>query len=137
MAWIVIVEDDEAQRELMQVALADLGYWDRVDALEDGEQALERLEAWCRSEPHPDLVLMDLKLPRRSGHEVLESLSARGLRPPMPVVVLSSSNLLSDRELAASVGASDYRIKPLGYVALVELLRSVSERWCPTAPRWA
>jgi CheY-like chemotaxis protein len=106
-----------------------------------GEEALEYLAggggfADRERHPFPALMLLDLQLPRRSGHEVLEWLRAQeaGLRR-LPVVVLTSSREPSDVNRAYELGANSYLVKPVSFDALLDMLRVVERYWLALAER--
>jgi CheY-like chemotaxis protein len=103
---VLLVEDDEDHVFLIRRALADLaGVAVAVEVAADGEQALERL-ARARFEAGglPQLVLLDLKMPRMGGLEVLGHLRADEITRDLPVVVLTSSEHREDREEALRLG---------------------------------
>jgi DNA-binding response OmpR family regulator len=111
---VAIVEDDTAIAEGLALNLKLLGY--RTEVIGDGETALARVE-----EGRPDLVLLDITLPRRSGLSVLELLRQR--QDHVPIIVLSARQDESDKVAALSLGADDYITKPF---ALAELLARVA-----------
>jgi len=100
-----------------------------------GEEALDYLAggggfADRGRHPFPALILLDLQLPRRSGHEVLEWLRGQeeGLRR-LPVVVLTSSKEPRDVNRAYELGANSYLVKPVSFEALLELVKAVERYW--------
>jgi two-component system alkaline phosphatase synthesis response regulator PhoP len=113
-ALVAVVEDDTAIAEGLALNLKLLGY--RSEVIGDGETALERVES-----AQPDLVLLDITLPRRSGLWVLEQLRERANQ--VPIIVLSARQDESDKVAALSLGADDYITKPF---ALAELLARVA-----------
>ena len=112
-ALVVVVEDDTSIAEGLALNLKLLGY--RSEVIGDGETALERVIEAC-----PDLVLLDITLPKRSGLWVLEQLRQR--QNNVPVIVLSARQNESDKVAALSLGADDYITKPF---ALAELFARV------------
>ncbi|HEX2222963.1 MAG TPA: response regulator [Thermoanaerobaculia bacterium] len=131
---ILLVEDNPDDALLLQRAFRKLGDESRIRVLNNGENAL----AYLAGEgdyadrvrfPLPDLMLLDLKLPRRSGFEVLEWLRGQpGLRR-LPVVVLTGSREAADVERAADLGANSYLVKPVGFEALLELVAAFQSYW--------
>jgi DNA-binding response OmpR family regulator len=115
-ALIAVVEDDTAIAEGLALNLKLQGY--RSEVIGDGETALERVE---QGQPRPDLVLLDITLPKRSGLWVLEQLRQRGNQ--VPVIVLSARQDEADKVAALRLGADDYITKPF---ALAELLARVA-----------
>ena len=79
--------------------------------------------------PFPVLVLLDLKLPRRSGLEVLEWIRAQTGLKRLPVVVLTSSKEATDVNRAYDLGANSYLVKPVGFDSLLELVKSLEVYW--------
>ncbi|MDP9349733.1 MAG: response regulator, partial [Gemmatimonadota bacterium] len=105
-----------------------------VQIASDGDQAVAYLsgegEYADRSRyPLPGLVLLDVKLPRRSGHEVLEWIRAKPVLRRIPVVVLTSSDVPDDRNRAYDLGASSYLVKPSGTSDRNEMVRLMGLYW--------
>jgi DNA-binding NarL/FixJ family response regulator len=108
---ILVVDDDESIRQSMAGHLEDLGF-ETIEA-EDGRVALELFE-----ESRPDLVLLDLRMPRVDGLEVLANLGARS--PETPVIVVSGMGVMEDAVQALRLGAWDYLIKPIQDMTVLE-----------------
>lgn len=131
---ILLIEDNEDDVLLIQRAFRRIGSGHPLQVLSDGEQAVAYLGgegAYADREAHPlpALLLLDLKLPRRSGFEVLEWLRGRpGLRR-LPVVVLTSSREPRDVDRAADLGANSYLVKPVHFDALQEMVRALGLYW--------
>ena len=131
---ILLVEDDPDDVLLTQRAFRKLGVPTSMQVVGDGEQALAYLMGggdYADRErfPLPDLMLLDLKLPRRSGFEVLEWLRAQpGLRR-LPVVVLTGSRESVDVNRALDLGANSYLVKPVGFDDLLEVVRTLRLYW--------
>jgi CheY-like chemotaxis protein len=127
---ILLVEDNAGDAELMRLALAEA----RPDCLlrvaGDGEEALALLNAGHV----PDLVLLDLNLPRLSGHEVLADL--RGSDQPrlrrLPVVVLTSSSAPEDVQRSYALSASSHIVKPPDLDRLFEVTETLARYWFGT-----
>ena len=110
---IVIVEDNPADVLLLRAALKIHEVNSVLYVARDGEEAIHVLEDVDKTEiPCPDLIVLDLNLPRRSGFEVLERVRASEKCGKKPVVILSSSEAAIDRAQAARLGASCYIRKP-------------------------
>lgn len=131
---VLLVEDDPDDVLLTQRAFRKLGVPTSMQVVGDGEQALAYLVGrgdYADRErfPLPDLMLLDLKLPRRSGFEVLEWLRAQpGLRR-LPVVVLTGSRESVDVNRALDLGANSYLVKPVGFDDLLEVVRTLRLYW--------
>jgi two-component system response regulator len=132
---ILLVEDDPAHAEIVLRNLCNLQ--DRVRCiahLSDGQQALDYLQRVGkhtdpRSSPRPDLVLLDLRLPRVDGFEVLRRLKATEAVSHIPVVVLSTSEAEGDIATAYRTGACSYLVKPTEFAAYIDLIRGLGHYW--------
>lgn len=128
---ILLVEDDHNDVLLIKRAFQKVKIANPIVVLNDGEQAISYLAG---REPYvgrtlPMLVLLDLKLPRRSGHEVLEWLRQQQTLKRLPVVVLTASSESSDVNRAYDLGANSYLVKPVTFDALVEMVRTLNLYW--------
>lgn len=113
----LIVDDDRAHREMLRAVVGDLGF--HVDCAEDGEQALAQM-----AQRLPDLVLLDMRMPRLDGLATLRAMRERGLRP-MTIVVTAHADL--DQAVSAmKLGAADYLQKPID----IESLRGLLQQHC-------
>ena len=132
---VLLVEDDEDHVFLIRRALTDLeDVAVTVEVVGDGEQATERL-ARSRYEPggRPQLVLLDLKMPRLDGLEVLRRIRADEATAPLPVVVLTSSERPEDREAAVAAGATWFVCKPIDGRRFRAELQQLADRWAVPA----
>ncbi len=131
---ILLVEDNPDDVALIQRAFRKANIANPLRVVTDGDAAVAYLagtgEYADRARyPLPVLVLLDLKLPKRSGHEVLAWLrSQEGLRR-LPVAVLTSSREAADVNRAYDLGANAYLQKPVGFEALHELVRTLNLFW--------
>ena len=131
---ILLVEDDPDDVLLIRRAFTKAGILDSMETVPDGEGAVAYLEGsgpYASRErfPLPAIILLDLKLPRKSGFEVLDWIRARpGLRR-IPVVVLTGSEQRSDVNRAFDAGANSYLVKPVGIGALTEILKTLNVYW--------
>jgi CheY-like chemotaxis protein len=136
---VLLVEDDSDDIVLTRIALHDAGV-EPLFVTRDGDEAVAYLaggEGYAdrTAHPLPGLILLDLKLPRRSGFEVLEWLRAQpGLRR-IPVVVLTSSRESIDINRAYELGANSYMVKPVSNDALLGLARTLNMYWFVFAER--
>jgi CheY-like chemotaxis protein len=131
---ILLVEDSADDALLLQRAFRKLGMEERIQVLPDGEKAVAYLagEGDYRDRllyPLPGLMLLDLKLPRRSGFEVLEWLRLQPGLKRLPVVVLTGSRESSDVDRAADLGANSYLVKPVGFEALQSVVQTLHLYW--------
>ena len=125
MQRILLVEDNPGDAQLVRMAFAEALPAARVSVAADGEAALARLH----DEGLPDLLLLDLNLPRLSGHEVLEAIKADTALRRLPVVVLSSSGAEADVTRSYELGASSHVAKPGDVDALFALIETLARYW--------
>ena len=128
---VLLVEDDPDHVFLVRRALRDLaGVEVTVEVATDGEQAVQRL-ARARFEPGgpPELVLLDLKMPRMGGLELLGRIRADEATRRLPVVVLTSSERQEDREEALRQGATWFVCKPTHGRRFRSELQQLGDRW--------
>jgi CheY-like chemotaxis protein len=117
-----MAEDNPADVGLVREALAHHGLEGDFEVYTDGEAMLAAIERVQRGEtPPPDIILLDLNLPRHGGIAILHHLRNRNFDASVPVGVVTSSNLQSDREAAARLGAAMYFCKPLDYEEFMAL----------------
>ena len=131
---ILLVEDDADHTELVRRAIEELAPEVRLEALADGELALDylfRRGEWAAAErsPRPDLVLLDLRLPRLDGFSVLREIKSAPALRHVPVVILTSSSSDRDVEQAYAEHANSYLVKPHDYERLVTLLGRARDYW--------
>ena len=132
---VLLVEDDPDHVFLVRRALADLpGAEVSVEVAGDGEQAVERLarSRFADAGP-PQLVLLDLKMPRMDGLEVLRRIRADEAARDLPVVVLTSSERQEDREEALRLGATWFVCKPVDGRRFRSEIQQLADRWAVPA----
>jgi CheY-like chemotaxis protein len=134
---MLVVEDSESDLELLREAMADAEPDVQLDVVHHGEDALAFLhrEGRFSSCAHPDLVLLDLNLPRMSGLEVLEALRADQdprLRR-LPVVVFTTSSTTTDVQKAYDLHASSFVTKPTAFEPYLDAVRSFRDFWLRVA----
>lgn len=123
---VLLVEDNPADVRLLEEAATDVGMDAEISAVADGERALEHLRA---AHDLPDLVLLDLNLPRRGGREVLAEIRRDERLRAIPVIVLSTSSAPRDVAESYACGANAYLVKPLGLEDFTEMVRTVDAFW--------
>jgi CheY-like chemotaxis protein len=131
---ILLAEDEEPDAIMFRMALEQSGLPYRLIALQDGHQIVSYLRGDLpyadRSRcPLPDLLVLDLHMPRMNGFDVLAWLAARRDFKRLPAVVLSSSREDSDVAKARQLGAADYRVKSHHIPDIVQILESLGSRW--------
>jgi DNA-binding response OmpR family regulator len=133
MNTVLLVEDDPDFAVLLRRAFSKAGVAASLVVVTDGEEAISHLET--HPSTPPALVLLDLKLPKISGFDVLRWIRSNRTLAGLPVVILTSSGQDRDREEGANLGASDYKMKPAGFTELLQLAKDVAQRWLPGPTR--
>ncbi len=130
---ILLVEDSARDAELTMRALSKGGLVNRMLWVKDGAQALDYLfrrgDYAGRSDAHPRLVLLDLKMPRVDGIEVLKAVKADERTRRIPVVVMTSSQEESDVARSYQLGVNSYVVKPLDFASVAEVVRQAGYYW--------
>ena len=128
---ILLVEDSIDEAELTIQALSEGRVRNRVHWVEDGEEAMAFLRRQGRhaAAPRPDLVLLDLKLPRMSGQEVLLEIKQNPQWKRIPVVIMTSSDDEKDILSAYDRHANCYVTKPIDLDKFLEAVRSIEDFW--------
>jgi two-component system, response regulator len=131
---ILLVEDNPDDVDLTRRAFQRAGHPQPLEVVDDGVEALDYLfargaYAHRAGEPLPALVLLDLKLPRLSGHEVLRQIRANPSTRFLPVVILTSSDEEKDLVQSYSQGCNSYVRKPVSYNEFVEAARQLGLYW--------
>lgn len=136
-ARVLLVEDSPTDAMMIREILSQANAPHRLYVVEDGMQALEflRREGAYRDAPRPDLILLDLQLPRKSGQEVLAEIKADESLRTIPVVVLSSSRADTDVVAAYGAFANSYVSKPIDYEDFAEAVRLIERFWLRLAMR--
>ena len=131
---ILVVEDNPGDADLVRERLAVAKVANRVDVVEDGEQALAylRQEGEYAEKSRPDLLLLDLNLPRKDGREVLAELKKDPQLQSIPVIVMTSSEAPRDIAQCYALGANAYVAKPVDLTSLERVVRAVEDFWFAT-----
>lgn len=134
---ILLIEDNPADVDLTLRAFARRRLANPVHVARDGEEAVAWIPRWEAGETLPLLILLDLKLPRIDGLEVLARLKSHAVSRKTPVVVLTTSEEDKDIETAYSLGANSYILKPVDFVKFIDVAAQVEMYWCllNTPPR--
>lgn len=128
---ILLVEDNPADVRLTREALKDAKVSNVMHVVEDGVEALDFLKQQGKHEgaPRPDLVLLDLNLPRKDGREVLAEVKADDGLKRIPVVVLTTSTAEQDVLKSYNLHANCYVTKPVELDQFVKVVRSIEDFW--------
>lgn len=128
---ILLVEDSPSDVRLTLAALEQAKITNRVSHVEDGVEAMAylRRQGTYADAPRPDLVLLDLNLPRKDGREVLEELKSEPDLATIPVVVLTTSKAEQDVLRSYELHANCYISKPVDFVSFLEVIQSIERFW--------
>jgi two-component system, chemotaxis family, response regulator Rcp1 len=132
---ILLVEDNEGDMILTMEALEGLHHQHLVARVKDGEQAIHYLkkEGLFHSAKLPDLILLDINLPRLDGKEVLSFIKQSALFRKIPVIILSTSNSERDIEECYLLGANCYVVKPSDLDGYVKVIHAIESFWLSIA----
>lgn len=127
---ILLVEDNPMDIQLAREALREVGISHRLQVVFDGEQAIARLQTLKKSGGVlPDLVLLDLNMPRSSGRDVLAFVKQDPHLCAIPVLILSTSREERDIVDCYRLHANSYMVKPLDFGSFINLMRSTCDYW--------
>jgi CheY-like chemotaxis protein len=128
---ILLVEDDDVDVMTVRRALKELGAPNPLDLVCDGEQALAFLRD--ADNARPGLILLDLNMPRMNGVEFLVEMRKDPALRSIPVVVLTTSQLESDRFASFGNCVAGYMVKPVDYPQFVQTMRVIRDYWTASA----
>ena len=126
---ILLVEDNPMDVDLTIRAFKRRHVTNPVEVARDGEEALAWIPRWEAGEARPAIILLDLKLPRVDGMEVLRRLKSHPVIRTIPVVVLTTSAEDGDIQTAYQLGANSYIVKPVDFDAFVEVAAQIDLYW--------
>lgn len=128
---ILLAEDNPGDVWLTEKALEQGKIVNNLHVAEDGVEAMQflRREGEYADEPQPDLVLLDLNMPRKDGREVLEEMRADPQLRRLPVVVLTSSEAEEDVVRSYELSANAYLTKPVDFEGFVDIIERIEEFW--------
>lgn len=115
---VLIADDNEQNRELLDAYLAEEGY--TILFANDGQEAMDAVDA-----QQPDLILLDIMMPKMSGYEVCEQLKADAEKRDIPVLMVTALNEQGDIEKAVKAGCDDFLTKPVNQLELKTRVRSL------------
>lgn len=131
---VLLVEDNMAHAELVIRSLEDHGVVNQIIHLQDGESALaymrrQGIYANPEASPRPDVILLDLRLPRVDGLEVLKEIKADPALASIPIVMLTTSHAEEDITRAYSHHVNSYLVKPIDFESFRELIKNLGFYW--------
>lgn len=128
---VLLVEDNPGDALLTRIALEDSKISVHLNVVEDGVEAmafLRKQEKYAKV-PHPDIVLLDLNLPKKDGREVLAEIKGDEYLKRIPVVILTTSQAEEDILKAYDLAANCYITKPVDFDQFVKIIRSIENFW--------
>jgi len=133
-ATILLVEDNRMDVELTLDAFREARLENKIQVVTNGQAALDYLfrrgsYADRNAYPMPDLILLDLKLPRVDGFEVLRQIKSTPILKRLPVIILTSSKDEGDRALSYDSGANSYLVKPVSFEGFLGVVRQIEGYW--------
>jgi CheY-like chemotaxis protein len=131
---ILIADDDPEDRMLVEEAFVESRLANDLRFVEDGEQLMDYLYRRGRygdpaSSPRPGVILLDLNMPRKDGREALKEIKSDPRLRQIPVVVLTTSRAEEDIFRAYDSGVNSFVTKPVTFVAMVELMKTLGKYW--------
>ncbi len=136
LAHILLVDDNLNDQELIQVALKQCNGCHQIDTVKDGVEAIDYLFYKAnfinRPKQNPGLILLDIKMPKMNGIEVLKVIKHDPLLKSIPVVMLTSSDMESDLRNCYQAGANAFVVKPVNFKEFHETIKCLGAFWTKT-----
>lgn len=133
---ILIADDDADDRMFLEQALRSIGYSQDIRFVEDGEQLMDYLKQngdySADNAPWPNLIILDLNMPRKNGFQALEELKADARLRRLPVVVMTTSSADEDVLRTYNLGVNSYITKPFNFNRLIEMMGALKTYWIDT-----
>jgi CheY-like chemotaxis protein len=129
---ILIVDDSPKDVELTIAALAEKNLANEVVVAEDGEEALDYLYKrgkFSNDNGNPGIILLDIKMPKMNGIEVLKHIRSNPKFKSIPVIMLTSSHEEKDLVESYNLGANSYVVKPVDIVQFIDAIKSLGQYW--------
>lgn len=128
---ILLVEDNPGDADLAREALEDSKIYNRLHVVDDGEKAMAfiRREGPYAGVPRPELILLDLNLPRKDGRQVLAEIKSDDNLKRIPVVILTTSQAEEDILKSYDLHANCYITKPIDLQQFLHVVRSIEQFW--------
>ncbi len=128
---LLLVEDEDAHAMIVERSFLGSGGRATMDRVHDGVEAVAyvRRQGEFQNRPRPDLILLDLKLPRMDGHQVLRTLKGDDRFKMIPVVILTTSETETDVCEAYRLHANSYLVKPVDFASFRQMIGAVTSYW--------
>jgi CheY-like chemotaxis protein len=127
---LLLVEDNPMDVDLTKRAFAMNKLAVSIDVASDGEEAINYISRWESGQPVPKLILLDLKLPKIGGLQVLKTYKLHSIYQHIPIVVLTSSSEERDVHTAYEYGANSYIVKEIDFDKFLEIVVQIENYWC-------
>jgi CheY-like chemotaxis protein len=135
-ALILVADDDMDDRFLLQSAFAENGDQEKLEFVENGVEVIEYLneiEQNGKEGPYPEIILLDLNMPKKNGKEVLAELKQHPVFKKIPVIIYTTTKNEIEVKKCYELGANTYIVKPITFDALREVVWSIRNYWLSTA----
>ncbi len=128
---VLVIEDNPVDIYMIKQGFTDVPIAHNLSVINDGEKAIDFLyhKDGCVNAPRPSLILLDLNLPKKDGHEVLAAIKSDDSLRSIPVIILTTSDLESSVANAYCHRANCYLIKPIEFDEFVEMVRAIGTFW--------
>ena len=127
---IILIEDDNDHAEIIEFYIKEVSQHASVKHLDDGEKTMRHLQ---RIETDaalvPDLIILDLKIPKYDGHDILQRIKNHPSLKQIPVIIFSTSNACADREKALNNHANSFIVKPIEEYGFKEIIAPIIKYW--------
>jgi CheY-like chemotaxis protein len=135
-AFILIAEDDSDDRFLLQTAFDENGEQETLEFVENGIEVLEFLNSIADKKDdsaYPELIILDLNMPKKSGKEVLAELKQHPIYKKIPVIIYTTTRNELEIKKCYELGANTYIVKPISFEGLREVVGAIRSYWLDTA----
>jgi CheY-like chemotaxis protein len=133
---ILIAEDDNDDRYLLQTAFEEVGNEETLKFVDDGVEVMEfltEIEATGDETRYPDIVILDLNMPKKNGKETLAEIRKRQAFKNIPVIIYTTTRSEQEIKDCYELGANTYIVKPASYEVICEVVLSIKNLWLNTA----
>jgi CheY-like chemotaxis protein len=127
---ILLVEDNPLDIDLTIRAFKSSNLINPIEVARDGDEALKYIKKWDSGAAIPVVILLDLKLPKVDGLDVLKTMKEHPIYKTIPIVVLTSSSENSDIEAAYKLGVNSYIVKPVNFDNFLKVAGQIELYWC-------
>lgn len=127
----LMIEDDDDHAELIRISMESNGGSNRIDRVTNGVEAIAylRKQDTYTDAPRPDLILLDLNMPLKNGHEVIEDVKSDDELRMIPIIVLTTSNAQQDRVRAYKSHVNSYVVKPVDFSQFKQMICDIDQFW--------